>query len=375
MVTTMAAPDSSIPPRRSPLWKRILKGTVLSVLALIVLLVIAGFAYNTIERHADAQRFPQQGKSFQLGPEFGHVSLNLDCSGQGSPTVILDSGLGVPAIGWKFVQPEVAKFTRVCSYDRAGYGWSTAGPLPRTSAEIVKELHALLAAAGEKPSYILVGHSFGGYNVRVFNGAYPNEVAGMVLVDASHEDQEKRMPQALIDYSNKQQASSRWQMVLQPALIDLGVARLMSNTSEPSYLPKNFVEELRYLELQTTFLDATASELSVFPTTSADQVRASGNLGDKPLIVLTAGRAPNAAALPPGFPRKAFDDFESIWRNDLQVREAHLSTHGRQIIVPDSDHMIPFERPDTIVSAIRSVWSAASSPGSAAAANALKPAP
>ncbi|MGC1106632.1 MAG: alpha/beta hydrolase [Candidatus Acidiferrales bacterium] len=369
MVTTMAAPDSSMPPRRSPLWKRILKWAALSVLSLIVLLLIAGASYRAIEQHLDARRFPQQGKSFQLGPEFGNVSLNIDCSGQGSPTVILDSGLGVPAVGWKFVQPGVAKFTRVCSYDRAGYGWSTAGPMPRTSAEIVKELHALLAAAGEKPPYILVGHSFGGYNVRVFNGAYPSEVAGMVLVDASHEDQEKRMPQALIDYSNKQQASSRWQTLLQPALIDLGVARLMTNTSQPSYLPKDFLEELRYLQLQTKFLDATTSEFAVFSTTSADEVRASGNLGDKPLIVLTAGKAPDPAALPPGFPTKAFDDFELIWRNDLQVREAHLSTRGRQIIVPDSDHMIPFERPDTIVSAIHEVFAAAnaSSPASAAA--------
>ncbi|MGB6076461.1 MAG: alpha/beta hydrolase [Candidatus Acidiferrales bacterium] len=370
-----AAPDSPAPPRRGPRWKRWLKRIALGGLALITLLALAGFSYNSIEQHADARRFPQQGKSVALGPAFPGVSLNIDCSGQGSPTVILDSGLGVPAVGWKFVQPEVAKFTRVCSYDRAGYGWSTPGPMPRTSAEIVKELHALLATAGEKPPYILVGHSFGGYNIRVFNGAYPSEVAGMVLVDASHEDQTSRMPQAMTDYSKKQQESAKWQTFFAPALIDFGVARLMSDTSGPAYLSQNDREEFRYLQLQTKFLAATTSELAFFPNTSADEVRASGNLGDKPLVVLTAGKGIVAANLPPGFPVKAYDDFLSIWRNDLQVREAHLSTRGRQIIVPDSDHMSPFERPDTIISAIHDVFTAASSSSATSPSTAAKPSP
>lgn len=354
---TTAAPDPPVPERHSPRWKRWLKRIVLACVALIVLLAAAGAIYRAIENSADARRFPQQGRSVSLGPQFAGVSLNINCSGQGSPTVILDSGLGVPAIGWNFVQPQIAKFTRVCSYDRAGYGWSTPGPMPRTSDEIVKELHALLAAAGEKPPYIFVGHSFGGFNIRVFNGAYPGEVAGMVLVDASHEDQNSRMPAALVAYSKKEEAASKWQAFIAPALIDLGVARLTSIVSGPSYLPRNFLEELRYLQLQTKFLSATNSELAFFDT-SADEVRASGNLGDKPLIVLTAGKSPDASSLPAGFPKKEFDDFETIWRNDLQVREAHFSTRGRQILVPDSDHMIPFERPDMVVSAIHDVFSA-----------------
>ena len=358
--TTVAQTSASPTSPRSGRIKRWLKRILLFGVALVVLLVIAGLCYQAISDRADARRFPQQGKSIQLGSEFGNVSLNIDCSGQGSPTVVLDSGLGVPAVGWKFVQPEVAKFTRVCSYDRAGYGWSSTGPMPRTTAEIVKELHALLTAADEKPPYVLVGHSFGGHNIRVFNGAYPGEVAGMVLVDASHEDQQSRMPPSLVEFSKKQEASQKWQQRLAPALIWLGIARLMDRASEPAYLSKNDREELRYLQLQMKFLQATNSELAVL-STSADEVRASGNLGDKPLIVLTAGKAPDASALPPGFPVKDFDDFELIWKNDLQVREAHLSTRGRQIIVSDSDHMIPFERPDTVISAIREVFSAAHS--------------
>lgn len=357
-IVSAAPPASPIPERPSPAWKRWLKRIVLAGFAIIVLLAAAGAIYNLVARSADARRFPQQGRSVPLGPAFPGVSLNINCSGLGSPTVIFDTGLGVPAVGWNFVQPQVAKFTRVCSYDRAGYGWSTPGPMPRTSAEIVKELHALLAAAGEKPPYILVGHSFAGLNIRLFNSAYPGEVAGMVLVDASHEDQDRKMPAEIVAYSKKTAGSAKWQAFIAPALIDLGIARLTSDVSNPSYLSKEFREELRYLQLQTKFLSATNSELAYFDT-SGDEVRAAaGNLGDKPLVVLTAGKLPDASSLPPGFPMKAFADFENIWRNDLQVREAHLSTRGRQIIVPDSDHMIPFERPDIVVSSIHDVFSA-----------------
>ncbi|HEX8882179.1 MAG TPA: alpha/beta hydrolase, partial [Candidatus Acidoferrum sp.] len=142
---------------------------LLVLFALVAAAAVLGACYQFFENNADARRFPQKGKSVSLGPAFGNLTLNLDCEGEGSPTVILDSGLGVPAVGWNHVQAETAKFTRVCSYDRAGYGWSGVTTAPRTSAQIVKELHALLEAAHEKGPFILVGHSFGGFNVRVYN--------------------------------------------------------------------------------------------------------------------------------------------------------------------------------------------------------------
>lgn len=342
----------TVPTRTKPaLWKRFLTRTVISLLALIVLLAAAGFTYNEIERHADARQFPQLGKSVRLGPEFDNIGLNLNCFGEGSPTVVLDAGLGVPAHGWKPVQPAVAKFTRVCSYDRAGYGWSDAGPMPRTSSEIAKELHALLAAAGEKPPYILVGHSFGGFNVRVFNGAYSNDVAGMVLVDASHEDQESIIPKALLESMKEIETSLRWQKRLAPAYAYLGIGRLLDDTAGLTFLSKSDRREALYLELHPRFYAAELSEVESWQA-SEDEVRAAGNLGDKPLIVLTAGKWTDIV---PGLTQKDVDDLKQSWVNDLQVREAHLSTRGRQIVVPDSDHMIPFERPDAVVSAIHEV--------------------
>src|SRR5262249_13950340 len=160
---------------------RVLKWVFLLLFGLLAVAAVCGAAYQAIANYRDGQRFPQEGRSFPLGAALPGVSLSMNFTGEaapGGPTVVLDSGLGVPAVGWDFVQPEVAKSLRVCSYDRAGYGWSTAGPMPRTSGEIAKELHALLVAAGEKPPYVLVAHSFGGYNVRVYTKGYPAEVAG-----------------------------------------------------------------------------------------------------------------------------------------------------------------------------------------------------
>ena len=130
--------------------------------------------------------------------DVGGYKLHINCTGkaeEGQPTVILDAGLGGYSLDWAQVQPEVAKFAHVCSYDRAGLGWSDESPNPRTSKYIAQELHDLLANAAEVGPFILVGHSFGGINVRVFANKYPEEVAGVVLVDASHEDQKSKLPE------------------------------------------------------------------------------------------------------------------------------------------------------------------------------------
>jgi hypothetical protein len=327
------------PPRRPGRLKRWLGRGLLGLLILIVLAAAVGASYQAIENGADARRFPQQGKSVLLGPAFHSLALNLDCRGQGGPTVILDSGLGVPAIGWNPVETEVAKFTRVCSYDRAGYGWSSPSELPRTSLQIVKELHALLDAAQEKGPYILVGHSFGGYN--------------------------ERMSPAIQAFMKKSIEDLKRQQKLAPLLIRFGIARFAQrNQGEAPGVSKEFGKEILYLQLQPKFIDASASEMSLFAE-SANEVRAAGNLGDKPLVVLTAGKSADASQLPAGFPKKEFDDFHEVWVNDLQMKEAQLSTRGRRIMVPDSDHMIPFERPDAIVAAIREVSAAASAANTA----------
>jgi pimeloyl-ACP methyl ester carboxylesterase len=169
---------------------RWVRNILLTVAGFAVVLALVGYSYQVIQTHLDARRFPMKGTLVDVG---GH-ELNINCTGEGAPTVVLETGLGNLAMSWEKVQLGIEKFTRVCVYDRAGYGWSEAGTLPRTSLQIAKELHQLLRNAGEKPPYVLVGLSSGGMHVRVFNGLYPNEVAGMVLVDASTEDQWNEMP-------------------------------------------------------------------------------------------------------------------------------------------------------------------------------------
>ena len=333
--------------------KRILKWTVLVLGALVLAAICFAFVFRWVTNRQDARAFPMPGKLVPLGPEFPTTSLHIDCSGSGSPTVIFESGLGVPAVGWYQVQPGVAAFTRVCSYDRAGYGWSTPGTMPRTTDQIVKELHALLAAAGEKPPYVLVAHSFGGFNVRVYTSRYPDEVAGLVLVDTSHEDQNQNMPPSLKAFMDQETSKLKTEMRFAPLLIDSGLARLTTPLDGPPTLPVEIRKELRYLQLQPDFVAASASEMMNF-NQSADEVRQAGNLGDRPLLVLTAGKM-NLDDLPKTISREELDKFHDTWIHDLQVRETHLSTNGTQIVVADSDHMIPIETPQVVVQATKTV--------------------
>lgn len=170
-------------------WLRI---AALTLGVLAILSAVAGASYQAIETRLDARRFPEDGRLVDVGG----YRLMLNCTGVGKPTVILEAGWGDVSVEWKSVQPEIARFARVCSYDRAGYGGSDPGPMPRNSLQIAKELHVLLKNGGEMSPYVLVGSSFGGYNVRVFNGLYPDEVTGIVLADATQEDQYELLPKA-----------------------------------------------------------------------------------------------------------------------------------------------------------------------------------
>jgi pimeloyl-ACP methyl ester carboxylesterase len=329
--------------------------SLLALLALLAGLALAGSAYQILGNLGDPRRFPQRGRSVWAGK----LRLNIDCSGHGSPTVILDSGMGVPAVGWAMVQPEVATFARVCSYDRAGYGWSEAGPKPRTSLQIARELKALLAASGEKGPYVMVGHSFGGYNVRVFTSLYPGNVVGVVLVDAEHGDEEKRIDELLppLVKEEERQRDERADMldrVSAPLLFHLGIDRLKVTAGWDAHrsLPKKLRQELLYLRQRSE--EAGMAE-NAADSTSWDQVRAAGDLGDRPLIVLTAGKPYDPDPL---LSKEVSDKQNDVWINVLQAEEARLSTRGKQVVVPGSGHMIPYDRPDSVVSAIREVLAA-----------------
>ena len=252
------------------------------------------------------------------------------------------------------VQPEVAKFTHVCSYDRDGYGWSESGPEPRSSLQIAHELKQLLQAAGEEGPYVLVGHSMGGYDIRVYTGQYPSDVAGMVLVDASHEDQELRAPESIRKWSRQYNKHPGWKKLKYFLQLHLGWARLTADLDAPEFWPKAFREEENFLMLPAKHQFTAIDEDQVFSTLSAAQVRSSGNLGERPLIVLTATRQDDIAS---EIPDKDAEAEQELWVHQLQPELARLSTHGRQIVV-DSSHEMPTEHPDVVISAIHDVWRA-----------------
>jgi pimeloyl-ACP methyl ester carboxylesterase len=315
--------------------------------AIVLLVVLAGITYEKIGEHSDQHRLPQIGRSVDIGSR----SLNIFCSGEGSPAVILESGNGEPGYAWSDIQPEIATFTEACWFDRAGEGWSDPGPFPRTSATMSAELHELLHRAGIPAPYVLVGHSLGGLNARVYNGMYPDDVAGAVLVDAAHEDEPKRAPPFMLGHTAAHYLWHPIWILGQTARV-LGVLRLLTPRAPLPADPVQPTHEqmLRALSQQPK---AIAAQFDATLPESYAQAAAAGGFGDRPLIVLTRGKAklpPNPTA-----EDREWIAYEQVWMHEIQPKLARLSTRGRQIILEQSGHEIPRDAPDAVIAAAREV--------------------
>lgn len=314
----------------------------LGLICLIAVLLLSGVAYQFISSKIDENAYPPPGKLVDVGG----YRLHINCTGKGGPSVILDSGLGGNSLEWSLVQPEVAKFTHVCSYDRAGQGWSEESPLARTSQSIVDELHILLHEAEIPEPYILVGHSSGGINMRLYASRYPNEVAGMVLVDSAHEDQLQKMPITLPNKTTE----------LFLNYIGYNRIRIFQYLNQIKESLKPFphdIQEMYLTRMRTTRFNRTALEELFNLEESTKQLKnAGGFLGDKPLIVITAGKNP--------YNEETGESLESLSKEDrilkdLQKDLVSKSTNGKQIFAEHSGHMITREQPEIIVEAIREV--------------------
>lgn len=293
-------------------------------LALLLGLMPIGYIYERIAEAADAKAYPPPGQLVDVG---GH-RLHINCTGTGSPTVVIDAGLGDWSTGWGFVQPEVAKTTRVCTYDRAGWAWSEAGPLPRDAARFAKELDTLLKNANIPGPYIMVGHSLGGLTVRVFVHDYSSEVAGVVLIDSMTPQQ---FAQSSADVQTELDTQSRPFNPL-VALSRVGLVRLFAKPL--GILPSAPPSADAYYALGVTPQNAQAfvDDSRGMPASGA-QASAVKSFGDLPLIVLTA-RLNDI----PGW---------QAWQTEL----LQLSTNSQQLFA-ESDHNIEFEEPDAAVAAI-----------------------
>jgi pimeloyl-ACP methyl ester carboxylesterase len=308
---------------------------LLGLFALLLVLAATGVIYQALATAIDRRAFAPPGRLVVVDGRQMHIS----CTGQGSPTVVLEAGAGAPSGIWAWVQPEIAQQARVCAYDRAGLGWSEPGPHPRDAASVAQELHTLLQRAGESGPFVLAGHSLGGQYALMFAQRYPKETAGLVLIDAQHPDTLFRIPEAQAVYRQQLQQANMFVI-----LSRLGIVRLLGIGSADPRLPADAQAALNMAKNTTDFITAYQAEWQAIPT-SRDQLHAASDLGDLPLAVVSATEH--------GMPA----ELES-YTMGLQRELAALSTNSRHDIVTGADHSsLVAQQSDSqrTVAAIRSI--------------------
>jgi len=249
---------------------------VLTTMISVLVLASIGAVYGNIARTANQSAFPAPGKLYDVG---GH-RLHLDCRGEGSPTVVLSNGLGGISAGWARVTGPIAETSRVCAYDRAGQGWSDAAASPRDGVQSAEDLHTLLTEAGEHGPYVLVGHSTGGTFAMTYAARYPEQVAGLVLLDSSSPEQFTRLPA----FPGQYELLMRRGLALLPTLSRLGLGYLVPAAS---HLPAADAARVDAISAAPQAYRSQRDEISVLPKVFA-QAQALTTLGDRPLAVLTA---------------------------------------------------------------------------------------
>lgn len=331
--------------------------TILTIIEILVGCFVVFLFILAINQHIALARARKQsplpGRLVNVG---GH-RMHLHCAGRGSPSVVIDAGNNSFSLEWTPIQHALRNTTRVCTYDRAGYGWSEPGPGPRDGARVVAELHALLQAAGEAGPFVLVGHSLGGVHVRMFAAQYPEQVAGMVLVDTASS-------WTIAPEYEKQRRSSIGLYKVMRLLSRSGVLRLLGPLGGKDAMP----ETARKLpaELQATYLEmlldpqqytTAISEMEQLPKTfeQASQLQTAGmSLPDWPLIVLTAGKTPVPGSNPFNVQTMAVEAREI----EAQHLLTGLSTQGEQRVVQESSHLMHLDAPQAIEQAILDVVNA-----------------
>jgi pimeloyl-ACP methyl ester carboxylesterase len=316
-------------------------------LIIVFILAIAGFLYENISEARDRRFNRMTGQLVNVDGR----KMHIHCTGEGTPIVILDSGLGDTYLSWRKVQPEIANFAQVCSYDRAGLGYSDPSSQVRTSQAIAQELHALLQAAHVQPPYILVGHSMGGYDVRVYANMFRNDVVGMVLVDSSHPDQENRFPPELKSMEGSWQREAEFLEYGMP----FGIPRLLSLCEDDPVQ--------RAAECNWHSAHEGAAEMKAF-SQSAAQAAGAGSLGDMPLAVLSHDPDKPSAELPPDLAKSTNQAWEK-----MQEELVHLSTRGTQTVAKNSGHYIQLDRPELVIDAVRNIVQETRQPSPSTAIN------
>jgi pimeloyl-ACP methyl ester carboxylesterase len=302
-----------------------------STLALMAAVAAIGATYESIAGISDRTTYTARGRLIDVGG----YHMHLDCRGEGKPTVVMDAGLGGSSLDWSLVQADLAGTVQVCTYDRAGMGWSEVSPKPRTPKHIADELHLLLTNGGLSGPYVLVGHSLGGKTVRMFALAYADQVAGMVLVDARSELIDARIPKAEADAFD---VALGMQGLLYAVARRFGVARAFgSGLAGVPLLSPATATEMALLMTQTDAIDETTREGEA--RSADDATLAKSTLGSMPLLVIAS--AASMAEIP-------------NWPT-AQRRLAELSTQGTLVVAEHAGHAVQLEDPGIVIDGVEQV--------------------
>jgi len=344
---------------------------ILGLLAVVVLTPNAAAQDTTAAIPEDAV-YASPGKLVSANG----TRLNLYCMGSGSPTVVFESGWEDWAPAWAIVQPRIAKWTRACSYDRAGAGFSDHGPMPRTSVRIADELHNALHNAGVKGPYVLVGHAFGGDIVRTFADRYMREVAGLVLIDADSNDVGPKAMQeeahrgfgrvlsqlrdcrnAIAEHKPLPALSSR------PGQPQRTCAQqFFRGLPEPAWSPELNAKLLEIAQTKVAMYDAYLSEMEQAGYDEAYLQQHRRSFGSRPIRVLTSGNhgVGHLERKPPDTPEHLKYEQETTL---AQARWLGLSSNAKQIFARNSSEYIQLDEPETVINAIREVYDQSNSAG------------
>ena len=301
-----------------------------------VCLVIAavGAAYNALSLRHYRKLAGVPGKLYNVD---GYV-MHLYCTGQGAPTIVLDAGLGDDFTIWAKVQPELSKVTRVCAYDRAGFGWSQARPGVQDANAISAELHQLVADAGVQRPFLLMGHSIASLYLRSYAAHYPNELAGLIFVDGATPLQDDRVPHELVTIQDKQRKEMPWQKLL----MTLGWYRAKGLCTD---VPVGFEADSLWIKADSCVpsqMSAVEGELDAERASGEETVHA-GPFGSLPILLFS--RDPTVLAS--NWPPEVSKGNAVVW-NQMQEEAKGLSSQSRRIIAKGSDHYVQIDRADLI---------------------------
>jgi pimeloyl-ACP methyl ester carboxylesterase len=317
-------------------WRRIAEPVILCMVMIVALLVGGSTAYNAVATY----RFWAQHSAPGQICNVGGYKMHIYCMGQGSPTIVLDAGLGNDSLVWGKVQPELAKTTRVCAYDRAGFGWSDFEPAPQDANKIADQLHGLLNAAGITGPIVLMGHSIAGIYIRDYAAKYPENLAGLILVDGSTPLQDDREPFKSMKASFHDSVPRS--LIKLPFVV--GVLRLKGMCNSPS---EGFEarssrmlseESCRASQLDAIWLEADSVHKS------GEETVHSGPFGDLPILIFSQDPG---MPLPPVVPEKLAKELPPVW-NGMQEDLKKLSTRSRRIIAKGSSHYVQVDRADLV---------------------------